>query len=172
MFVTHDIDEAIKLGDQVAVLRVGGKLAQLATPAELLSRPADAFVAGFVGRDRGYRALGLRRGRASCRSPTNRSSRLGDDAACTPGNSAATAGCSSSTTTDNRSGWLAAAGLADDALRGDGAPELLNLGGTLATDGGHAARGTGRGAVLAERAGRHRATRTAGSPAPSARRRC
>jgi osmoprotectant transport system ATP-binding protein len=59
VFVTHDIDEAIKLGDQVAVLRVGGHLAQLAPPAELLSRPVDAFVAGFVGRDRGYRALGF-----------------------------------------------------------------------------------------------------------------
>ncbi len=59
VFVTHDIDEAIKLGDQVAVMRVGGKLAQLASPAELLSEPADAFVAGFVGRDRGYRALGF-----------------------------------------------------------------------------------------------------------------
>jgi osmoprotectant transport system ATP-binding protein len=59
VFVTHDIDEAIKLGDQVAVLRVGGKLAQLATPAELLFRPVDAFVAAFVGRDRGYRALGF-----------------------------------------------------------------------------------------------------------------
>jgi osmoprotectant transport system ATP-binding protein len=59
VFVTHDIDEAIKLGDQVAVLRVGGKLAQLAPPSELLSRPVDAFVAGFVGRDRGYRALGF-----------------------------------------------------------------------------------------------------------------
>jgi osmoprotectant transport system ATP-binding protein len=57
VFVTHDIDEAIKLGDRVAVMRVGGKLAQFASPAELLSRPADAFVAGFVGRDRGYRAL-------------------------------------------------------------------------------------------------------------------
>ena len=63
VFVTHDIDEAIKLGDQVAVMRVGGRLAQLATPAELLSRPADAFVAGFVGRDRGYRALGFADGR-------------------------------------------------------------------------------------------------------------
>ena len=42
VFVTHDIDEAIKLGDQVAVLNVGGILAQLATPAELLSRPANA----------------------------------------------------------------------------------------------------------------------------------
>jgi osmoprotectant transport system ATP-binding protein len=56
-FVTHDIDEAIKLGDQVAVMRVGGQLAQLAPPGLLLSRPADAFVADFVGRDRGYRAL-------------------------------------------------------------------------------------------------------------------
>ena len=59
VFVTHDIDEAIKLGDKVAVMRVGGHLAQLAAPAELLSRPADSFVAGFVGRDRGYRALGF-----------------------------------------------------------------------------------------------------------------
>jgi osmoprotectant transport system ATP-binding protein len=59
VFVTHDIDEAIKLGDQVAVLRVGGTLAQLAPPAELLARPVDPFVAGFVGRDRGYRALGF-----------------------------------------------------------------------------------------------------------------
>ncbi|MEO7235574.1 MAG: ATP-binding cassette domain-containing protein [Lapillicoccus sp.] len=59
LFVTHDIDEAIKLGDQVAVLRVGGKLAQVADPAYLLAHPVDDFVAGFVGRDRGYRALGF-----------------------------------------------------------------------------------------------------------------
>ncbi|MFL6167523.1 MAG: ATP-binding cassette domain-containing protein, partial [Ornithinibacter sp.] len=57
VFVTHDIDEAIKLGDQVAVLRVGGRLAQVAEPAYLLAHPADDFVADFVGRDRGYRAL-------------------------------------------------------------------------------------------------------------------
>ncbi|WP_392543981.1 ABC transporter ATP-binding protein [Oryzobacter telluris] len=57
VFVTHDIDEAIKLGDQVAVLRVGGKLAQVAEPSYLLAHPADDFVADFVGRDRGYRAL-------------------------------------------------------------------------------------------------------------------
>jgi osmoprotectant transport system ATP-binding protein len=57
VFVTHDIDEAIKLGDQVAVLRVGGHLAQVAEPAYLLAHPADDFVADFVGRDRGYRAL-------------------------------------------------------------------------------------------------------------------
>ena len=59
LFVTHDIDEAIKLGDQVAVLRVGGVLAQLADPAYLLAHPVDDFVADFVGRDRGYRALGF-----------------------------------------------------------------------------------------------------------------
>src|SRR6478672_8246440 len=57
LFVTHDIDEAIKLGDQVAVMRVGGTLAQLAAPAYLLAHPVDDFVADFVGRDRGYRAL-------------------------------------------------------------------------------------------------------------------
>ncbi|GGB30061.1 proline/glycine betaine ABC transporter ATP-binding protein [Flexivirga endophytica] len=57
VFVTHDIDEALKLGDQIAVMRVGGKLAQLADPAYLLAHPIDDFVAEFVGRDRGYRAL-------------------------------------------------------------------------------------------------------------------
>ena len=57
VFVTHDIDEAVKLGDQIAVFAVGGRLAQFASPADVLSRPADDFVADFVGRDRGYRAL-------------------------------------------------------------------------------------------------------------------
>ena len=57
--VTHDIDEALKLGDQVAVLRTGGVLAQIGTPRDLLTRPADAFVADFVGSARGYRALGF-----------------------------------------------------------------------------------------------------------------
>jgi osmoprotectant transport system ATP-binding protein len=59
VMVTHDIDEALKLGDQVAVLREGGTLAQLATPAELLAAPSDVFVADFVGSARGYRALGF-----------------------------------------------------------------------------------------------------------------
>ena len=57
IFITHDIDEAIKLGDQVAVMRVGGHLAQVGTPQQLLDEPADAFVEGFVGRDRGFRSL-------------------------------------------------------------------------------------------------------------------
>ncbi|HET7689032.1 MAG TPA: ATP-binding cassette domain-containing protein [Nocardioidaceae bacterium] len=60
LFVTHDIDEAIKLGDQVAVLRVGGRIAQAAPPAALLEDPYDDFVADFVGRDRGYRGLSFR----------------------------------------------------------------------------------------------------------------
>ena len=57
ILITHDIDEAIKLGDQVAILRVGGRLAQVGTPQQLLEEPADAFVEGFVGRDRGFRSL-------------------------------------------------------------------------------------------------------------------
>ncbi len=59
IMVTHDIDEALKLGDQVAVFRAGGELAQVASPRELLVKPADGFVADFVGRDRGYRFLGF-----------------------------------------------------------------------------------------------------------------
>ena len=57
VFVTHDIDEAITLGDLVAVFRQGGRLAQVATPEQLLSAPQNDFVADFVGRDRGIRAL-------------------------------------------------------------------------------------------------------------------
>ncbi|WP_432511599.1 ABC transporter ATP-binding protein [Kineococcus sp. SYSU DK001] len=55
--VTHDIDEAVVLGDRIAVFRAGGHLAQVGTPEELLTKPADEFVRGFVGRDRGYRGL-------------------------------------------------------------------------------------------------------------------
>ena len=55
--VTHDIDEAIKLGDKVAIFQEGGHLAQYATPQEILEKPANDFVAGFVGRDRGFRSL-------------------------------------------------------------------------------------------------------------------
>ncbi|MET3949530.1 ABC transporter ATP-binding protein [Arthrobacter sp. UYEF36] len=57
VFVTHDIDEATVLGDKVAVFGLGGKLAQYATPEEILRAPANDFVASFVGRDRGFRHL-------------------------------------------------------------------------------------------------------------------
>ncbi len=59
VFVTHDIDEAIKLGDRIAILREGGVLAQYAPPAEILEHPADDFVAEFVGADRALKRLGL-----------------------------------------------------------------------------------------------------------------
>ena len=57
LFVTHDVDEAFLLGDQVAVLRTGGVLAQVGTPEELLSKPADEFVADFVGAGASRRQL-------------------------------------------------------------------------------------------------------------------
>src|SRR6476620_11815232 len=61
IFVTHDIDEAIKLGDRIAILREGGVLAQYDTPDAILAAPADEFVAKFVGADRGLKRLALRR---------------------------------------------------------------------------------------------------------------
>lgn len=61
LFVTHDIDEAIKMGDLVAVMEVGGKLAQFGTPEEILANPASDFVARFVGADRGLKRLSLSR---------------------------------------------------------------------------------------------------------------
>jgi osmoprotectant transport system ATP-binding protein len=61
LFVTHDIDEAIKMGDQIAIIKEGGHLAQYATPAELLMAPADDFVEDFVGADRALKRLALMR---------------------------------------------------------------------------------------------------------------
>ncbi|HET7026275.1 MAG TPA: ABC transporter ATP-binding protein [Candidatus Limnocylindrales bacterium] len=61
LFVTHDIDEAIKMGDLVAVLQTGGILAQFGPPAEILAAPASDFVAQFVGTDRGLKRLSLAR---------------------------------------------------------------------------------------------------------------
>ncbi|MBV8258222.1 MAG: ABC transporter ATP-binding protein [Actinobacteria bacterium] len=60
LFVTHDIDEAIKVGDRIAILREGGRLAQYDTPENILLKPADEFVAQFVGADRALKALSLR----------------------------------------------------------------------------------------------------------------
>ena len=57
IMVTHDIDEALTMGDQIIVLREGGMIAQAGTPAEILARPANAFVADFLGESRGYHAL-------------------------------------------------------------------------------------------------------------------
>src|SRR4051812_2079711 len=57
VMVTHDIDEAVRMGDRVAVFATGGRLAQYGTPAELLGHPADDFVEDFVGATKGLRRL-------------------------------------------------------------------------------------------------------------------
>jgi osmoprotectant transport system ATP-binding protein len=133
-FVTHDIDEAIKLGDKVAVMRVGGTLAQFAEPAELLSHPADAFVAGFVGRDRGYRALGFAASGGLATStedvvalnePLRRARERAQDGWTLVVDDA-----------KQPQGWIAVGGLPDSAMVGTVTPDLLNLGGTLAKQSG------------------------------------
>ena len=137
VFVTHDIDEAIRLGDQVAVLAVGGRLAQLASPADLLATPADPFVAGFVGRDRGYRALGFLS--ADLPVTPEPTVRLGSPAARAR-DLAVDEWALVVDDGDRPQGWLHLAGsrpgagwTSPDAAIG---PEVLNLGGTLAPAGG------------------------------------
>lgn len=61
MFVTHDIDEAIKMGTRICLLQVGGRVEQYGPPDEILSKPANDFVAEFVGADRGLKRLSLMR---------------------------------------------------------------------------------------------------------------
>jgi osmoprotectant transport system ATP-binding protein len=80
IFVTHDIDEAIKMGDLVAVMQLGGHLAQFGPPADILGDPASDFVARFVGADRGLKRLALVRvAELELRAPPT--ARAGDDAA-------------------------------------------------------------------------------------------
>jgi osmoprotectant transport system ATP-binding protein len=59
VFVTHDIEEAVRIGDRIAVMSHGGRVEQFATPADLLGRPANDFVADFVGADRGLKRLAV-----------------------------------------------------------------------------------------------------------------
>jgi osmoprotectant transport system ATP-binding protein len=59
MFVTHDIDEALKMGTLICILQVGGDLQQIDAPKTILSKPANSFVADFVGSDRGLKKLTL-----------------------------------------------------------------------------------------------------------------
>ena len=61
VFVTHDIDEAFLLGDQVVILQKGAHIAQVGSPSEIIENPADDFVAEFIGADRGARALRVKR---------------------------------------------------------------------------------------------------------------
>jgi osmoprotectant transport system ATP-binding protein len=60
VFVTHDIDEAFLLGDQVVILDKGARIVQVGSPSEIIENPADEFVAAFIGADRGRRALHLK----------------------------------------------------------------------------------------------------------------
>jgi len=131
VFVTHDIDEAIKLGDQVAVLRVGGKLAQLAAPAELLAHPVDAFVAGFIGRDRGYRALGFQPAQDLPLERDEPVATLGEQVSEVAGR--AVEGWLLAVDADRRPlGWLSPTPGADVPVT----ERLLHLGGTLAEQSG------------------------------------
>ena len=61
VFVTHDIDEAFLLGDQVVILQKGARIAQVGSPSEIIENPADDFVASFIGSDRGKRAFSLKK---------------------------------------------------------------------------------------------------------------
>jgi len=130
---------------------VGGRLAQLATPADLLDRPVDAFVAGFVGRDRGYRALGFA---AAGQLSTREEQTVALGAPMPAG-------------TDDPDGWLLVVNDADEPQGwlqvGDAAgsvvtEEMLHRGGTLARQGGSLRAAldatlsspTGRGVVVDE----------------------
>ena len=128
VFVTHDIDEAIKLGDQVAVLRVGGRLAQVAEPAYLLAHPADDFVADFVGRDRGYRALQFQGGPAAAAALGAAPSLLGE----APTAIGCRRGSSSSTTTGIRWAGSSRTRIGDRAVT----EADLHRGGTVAREHG------------------------------------
>ena len=61
VFVTHDIDEAFLLGDQVVILETGAKIAQVGSPTEIISNPASQFVADFIGVKNGKRALSIKK---------------------------------------------------------------------------------------------------------------
>ena len=129
VFVTHDIEEAIKLGDQVAVLRDGGNLAQLSDPAHLLAHPVDDFVADFVGRDRGYRSLSFQK---SPRFPLALESSVPLGATPAEAASAARDGWVLVIDADRRPlGWIEP-GRITAPIR----PEMLRRGGTVARAGG------------------------------------
>ena len=157
IMVTHDIDEALKLGDQVAVLRTGGILAQIASPQDLLANPADAFVADFIGRDRGYRALGFaaagipaaaarepdRPGRRARPGGQLRRRRLGAGGRQRPA--------------ARRAGWRSAIRSPPAGRAGDSrAAEPRRHAGLRVR---HTARSPGRGAVIAQRPRRRRDAR-------------
>jgi osmoprotectant transport system ATP-binding protein len=135
LLVTHDIDEAIKMGDLVAVLEVGGRLAQVGPPAGILAAPASDFVARFVGTDRGLKRLSLERV-ASLALATPVTARVGDPAAEAAARLAA-AGEAYLLVLDGGDrpvGWIHAAALGDGPVSSDRATAVtprLDLRATL-----------------------------------------
>jgi osmoprotectant transport system ATP-binding protein len=118
VLVTHDIDEAIKLADRIAILNVGGVLEQVGPPEELLRAPANDFVADFLGDDRGIKRLSLMRvGQAS----------LGRGPVVAPG---ATADEARAVMADEGTDWVAVC--AGDDLRGWLGAEQIDRAGRLA----------------------------------------
>nr|WP_098485431.1 ABC transporter ATP-binding protein [Georgenia soli] len=145
LLVTHDIDEAVMLGDRVAVLSQGGRLEQLAPPAVLLSRPANAFVEGFIGDARAVKLLALTE---LVRADVEVSSPAGAGPAAEPARRAAgTPGAPTVRLGDTLSSAFSALATAED-----GAVTVMDDGGsavgTLTPDGLHAAlrRAVGTGA--------------------------
>lgn len=114
VFVTHDIDEAFLLGDQVVILRTGGLIAQVGTPAQILANPADDFVATFVGAARGKRVLHLE-SHSEGDVLVDSDGRLAGVLADTPGPSAAPTDdvpTQNDSTQDSKAGPLAGSGAA------------------------------------------------------------
>ena len=112
LFVTHDIDEAFRLGDQVVIFRKGGIVAQKGTPAEILASPADDFVASFVGADRGKRALHIEQ--------TSTGSVLVDS----EGRTAGVLSSEPSPDEDSKAATVSVAGGADAVTQGGAPPRL------------------------------------------------
>jgi osmoprotectant transport system ATP-binding protein len=105
VFVTHDVEEAVRLGDRIAILAEGGRLEQYATPATILGSPASDFVASFVGADRGLKRLSVTEIQAG---DLERPPLLADDTALDSARA---------TISDNRSSWAVVTG-PSGALRG------------------------------------------------------
>ena len=114
MFVTHDVDEAIKMADRIAILEVGGVLAQYDAPDRLLAAPASPFVERFVGADRGLKRLSLARVRDLALS-TPVTATLGEPRSAVRGRLTDETGWALVTDGDRRPvGWVEAADLAGD----------------------------------------------------------
>jgi osmoprotectant transport system ATP-binding protein len=123
VLVTHDIDEAIKLADRIAILKVGGILEQVATPAEMLRAPANDFVADFLGDDRGIKRLSLMtvRDASLSKGPVVGAAASADEARATMGEQGYdwVAVCDGD---DRLQGWIGAADLDGAATLADLAP--------------------------------------------------